>query len=328
MKTFNYLLISFLALSLFSCKCDRGVQLLPNISGKAGEVVIVINKGVWESEAGSTIRKILAADEPFLPQREPMFTLVNIPENAFTSIFQTHRNIVLVNIIKDLPEPKVILQENVWAAPQIVITISGRDEHQIAKLIGNQENRIKNSLLMAERNRNIQNAKRYEEKPLRDAVSRYFGGSPYFPKGYSLKRNTKDFIWISYETTYTNQGIFLYKFPFTDSTDFSIDNLIAHRNDVLQRNVSGQTERSYMTTATQIPPGLTWVQYNKRVFAELRGFWEVQNDFMGGPFISHFFLDPYKQNIIALECFVYAPRYDKRNYLRQVESILYSFEFN
>ena len=47
---------------------------------------------------------------------------------------------------------------------------------------------------------------------------------------------------------------------------------------------------------------------------------------MGGPFISHFFMDKDKRNIIALEAFVYAPRYNKRNYLRQVESLIYSFD--
>ena len=89
---------------------------MPNISGKAGEIVVVINKGTWESEAGAALRGLLAVDEPYLPQREPMFNLVNIPENAFSSIFQTHRNIVIVRILKDIKEPKVILQENVWAA--------------------------------------------------------------------------------------------------------------------------------------------------------------------------------------------------------------------
>ena len=31
--------------------------------------------------------------------------------------------------------------------------------------------------------------------------------------------------------------------------------------------------------------------------------------------------------MIMLEAFVYAPKYDKRHYLRQVESVLYSFEW-
>ena len=48
---------------------------------------------------------------------------------------------------------------------------------------------------------------------------------------------------------------------------------------------------------------------------------------MGGPFIDHIFYDKSGKNLIFLECFVYAPRYDKRNYLRQVESIIYSFEW-
>jgi len=31
--------------------------------------------------------------------------------------------------------------------------------------------------------------------------------------------------------------------------------------------------------------------------------------------------------MIVMEGFVYAPKYDKRQYLRQVESVLYSFEW-
>ena len=33
------------------------------------------------------------------------------------------------------------------------------------------------------------------------------------------------------------------------------------------------------------------------------------------------------KDVIVLEAFVFAPRYDKRQYLRQVESLLYSFEW-
>ena len=38
---------------------DR-TQYLPNITGNAGEVLIVINKSYWEGELGSTLREILA----------------------------------------------------------------------------------------------------------------------------------------------------------------------------------------------------------------------------------------------------------------------------
>lgn len=326
MKAFKLLLILVTIVSIQSCKCTGGPQLMPNVSGKAGEVVVVIGKGAWETEAGAALRATLATDEPFLPQKEPMFTLVNIPESAFSRIFQTHRNIIIINLLPDIEEPKIVFQENVWAAPQIVVTISASKESEIAKIVLQQQDRLSGAILMAERNRNIQNAKRYEERELRAVVTSEFGGSPYFPKGYSIKKKTANFIWISYETTYTNQGVFIYRFPYTDSTDFYPENLVARRNEVLFSNVPGQIEKSYMTTNIDLEPSLRWIRYNKRDFAELRGLWEVQNDFMGGPFISHFFMDKDKRNIIALEAFVYAPRYDKRNYLRQVESLIYSFE--
>ena len=60
---------------------------------------------------------------------------------------------------------------------------------------------------------------------------------------------------------------------------------------------------------------------------QTRGMWEVKNDFMGGPFVSHSFYSPDGEDIIVAEAFVYAPRYDKRQYLRQVESLLYSWEW-
>ena len=36
---------------------------------------------------------------------------------------------------------------------------------------------------------------------------------------------------------------------------------------------------------------------------------------------------PDGKNIIMLQAFVYAPKYDKKNYLKQIESVLYSFEW-
>lgn len=328
MRSFKLFIFISLAFLASSCKYGKGPQLMPNVSGKANEVVIVIGKGEWEGEIGANLRSILAKDEPFLPQKEPMFTLVNIPESAFSRIFQTHRNIIKINITpKYQQEPIILFQENVWAAPQIVATITGANSADVAKLIEEQSDRLSNAILMAERNRNIQNAKRYEAVELRRVVTEDFGGSPFFPRGYSLKKRSRDFIWISYETTYTNQGLFIYRYPFRDSSDFTVERLINIRNQVLYQNVPGQIERSYMTTSQEMDPALRWIRYNRRDFAEVRGLWEVENDFMGGPFISHFFLDKERENIIVLEAFVYAPRYDKRNYLRQVESLIYSFQY-
>ena len=103
---------------------------------------------------------------------------------------------------------------------------------------------------------------------------------------------------------------------------------MAATGDMMQENVPGMVENSYMTISSEVTPGLEVMKYKNRNFVEMRGLWEVKNDFMGGPFVIHAFYDKNNpKEIIVVEGFVYAPRYDKRDYIRQVESILYSFDW-
>ena len=47
---------------------------------------------------------------------------------------------------------------------------------------------------------------------------------------------------------------------------------------------------------------------------------------MGGPFISLSTLNETKDKIICIEGQVFAPKFDKREYLREMEAVLYSFK--
>ena len=134
-------------------------------------------------------------------------------------------------------------------------------------------------------------------------------------------------MWIADEKQYTNQTVLIYRYPLPEKDPFSLENIISRRNEVMQANVPGMFDGTYMTTSTAIEPSARSLKYRGIDFMETRGFWEVQGDFMGGPFVSHSFYSQDGKDIIVLEAFVYAPKYDKRQYLRQVESILYSFEW-
>lgn len=313
------------AMTLTSCTDDS--DLKPNVTGKAGEIIIVTDKESWKSSTGNSVRNALAVDYPKLPQKEPLFTLYDIQPSAFTNLFKTHRNILILNTIPDLAKPSFVLQKDVWAKPQTIVTASARDSRSLDSLISANTEKLRSIFEQAERDRIISNSKTYEEYALRISVTDMLGGSPYFPNGYKLKKQTDDFIWIAYETTYTLQGIFAYKYPRTEDTRLDLQSIIEKRNEVLKENVPGMFENTYMTTSRADMPDLNWIKYNRRDFAEVRGLWDVENDFMGGPFISHTFYDRSGENVIVLEGFVYAPKYDKRNYFRQVESILYSFEW-
>ena len=170
------------------------------------------------------------------------------------------------------------------------------------------------------------NTKKYEELKLSPVVTEMVGGSPRFPSGYQLKKKTEDFIWITYDTQFTQQSVLVFKYPVVEGEDMmSPESLIAENNKMLKNNVPGMFENTYMTIAPVITPSVKYMKYKGIDFAEIRGLWEVHNDYMGGPFVAHAFYSEDGKEIIVLEAFVFAPKYDKRQYLRQVESILYSF---
>lgn len=329
-RFFTYLILAITAVMvLTSCsEAKRKKALLPNISGKAGEVIIVIDKAAWEGVVGNTLRDTLAAECPFLPQREPLYTLVNVAPSGFNNMFQIHRNIILVNISSSVVEPGVVFRQDVWAAPQSVININAADNETAVALIKDNSEKMKAFLEQSERDRVISNAKKYEELAIAPTVSEIIGGSPHFPSGYRIKMKTNDFVWVTYEPQYTQQSILLFKYPVVKGEEMlSRDNLIADINKMLEKNVPGMFENTYMTIASVATPSLKYMKYKGHEFAELRGLWDVHNDFMGGPFVAHAFYSQDGKDVIVLFSFVYAPKYDKRHYLRQVESLLYSFEW-
>lgn len=331
MRRIAKFIIVVLAAAFALCSCNEKKTrqaLLPHISGKAGEVVVVIDKANWEGSVGNTLRDSLACETPFLAQREPLFNLVNVPQGAFNSMFQVHRNIIMVNIDPAVTEPGVIYRKDVWARPQTVIHINAADVETAVRLIQENSADIVVTLEQAERDRIIANTKKYEELKLAPVVTEMVGGSPHFPSGYQLKKKTSDFIWIEYATQYVTQGILVYKYPVAEGENMmDLDSILANSNEVLMNNVPGMFDNTYMTISSFMRPSIEYKRYKGLDFAEIRGFWEVVNDFMGGPFVSHAFYSKDGKEVIVLQAFVYAPKYDKRQYLRQVESVIYSFEW-
>ena len=303
-------------------------KLLPNVSGKAGEIVVVIDKDSWEGGPGNTLREFLSCDCPYLAQREPLFTVTNVPPGNFNNMFKMHRNLILMDINPQNQEEKVTWLKDEWARPQSLVKISAFDRDGAVRLIQEEGRNMAEFFEQAERDRIIANARQFENAALREPVKELTGGILHFPSGYKLKAQREGFLWIADEKQYTYQDVLIYTYPVPEGKDiFTMEAIISKRNEVMKENVPGPVDNTYMTTSLAIAPTVQSLTYKSRPFMEARGFWEVYNDYMGGPFVSHSFYSPDGSEIIVLEAFVYAPKYDKRQYLRQVESILYSFEW-
>ena len=319
------IIIAFFVLALLS-GCKGTAPLLPNVSGKAGEVLCVIEKTQWDGALGETVRGVLEDEYPFLPVVEYRYTVTNVTHGGFIDMFKVHRNIVFFDINPQNTSTGVQLIQNKWAQPQCVLLVSAWTEEQADSLVRAKSGFIVGAIEQAERDRVIANTRRYENADVYPAVSKVFGGSVHVPSGYKLRKIDRNFAWISYDRQYITQGIFVYRLP-VEGDDFDNATIIRRRDAVLKENVPGMFEGTYMITGDYWAPQTQFLKYKGTSFAETHGMWDVQGDFMGGPFVSHSFYSPDGTEIIVAEAWVYAPKYNKRQLLRQVESLLYTWEW-
>lgn len=328
MKYFSLSII--IIISLFTLSCNQGKvkkTLLPGVSGSAGEVLIVMNKNFWEGEAGLSFKNLLLEDCLGLPQSEPLFNPVNISRKAYSQLFRIHRNIIITNISNKIEKPGIQVEYDKWARPQVVITLVAPNKESFLELFDANNQKILGLLFKAEKDRLTANYKKYSESAVIDKLQKRTGVHLTIPKGYTYDLDTNNFVWISHETREISQGLFVYHYEYKDTTDFSINSLINKRNELLKQYVAGANEGSYMTTELQVFPLFRSYNLNKRYTAELRGLWRVEGDFMGGPFMSLSQFDKKNNRIVTVEGYVFAPKYRKREYMRQLEAILYSMKF-
>lgn len=320
-------IILMLSIFIFGCKDDKKNLLMTNVTGKSGEVVLVIDGTQWGNTVGKEFKNKFLKAYPALPQTEPMFDLVHIPSSAFSKIFKTHRNIVIVKISSKYKDPKLIIQKNVWSKPQIVLSILASDDSTMATLIREKGDIIVDRIQKMERNRLVNNYTKYEEKELKGKLNKKISASIVIPKGYYLATDTSDFVWISKEEPELSQGIFIYSYSKDPKVELTTNFLVAKRNEFLKKYVPGQLIGSYMQTETQQHEPFTRnIEINKHKVCELRGLWRVENDFMGGPFISSSIVDSTNNRVVCADAFVYAPKLHKRDYIRQLEAILSTFK--
>lgn len=323
LKYLNFTIVLFIFLT--ACNRDRE-PMLPNVTGRAGEVVIVVNSTVWQAGVNLVFKETLGKDAEVLPQSEPLFDIINIPWPNFTNIFKTHRNLVLISLNESEPDAKMVVKRDAWARPQTIIEIVAPSDTSLKKFIDNQSEKIINHFLIAERNRIIENSTRFVQREIGAQLLKNHQLSLIIPPGYTMYVDSGNWAWITHETPETSQGIFVYYYNYEGGI-LTGEFLLNKRNEILKRNVPGPTPNSFMTTDRVVQPIFREFFMNEKYFYELRGLWRVENNFMGGPFVSLSTLDEARRRIITVEGYVFAPNTEKRNLLRQVEAIIHTLEF-
>lgn len=327
-RTGFFVLTGFL-LTLVSCDSaskQGGISgVKPNITGGAGEVLVVMDKFNWDNSAGDLLQDILKEEIPGLPQSEPLFDVIQITAASFDNFYKFHRTIVLTTISDGL-QPRVRFRENVWAKPQIMVQLEAPSSGALHELLEENGERIQSFLVQYDRNRLMKNYQDAKDPAIQQEIMAHHMVSLAIPRGYNMDLSKDEYTSVSIESPDLSQVIQVFDYPANGPEDLNIEALAAKRDEITKSFVKGPREDSYMQLSKIYRPIAFDLKKDGRDVVELRGLWELENGFMGGPFISHSIYDAERNRIVTVDGYLYHPNQKKRVKLKQLEAIIYSME--
>jgi hypothetical protein len=334
-KACHLLLTGFfvlISLLVVPSSCDTAKQqggaagkIMPNITGGAGEVLVVMDNFNWDNSAGDLLKDILMEEIPGLPQSEPLFDVFQITAASFEGFYQFHRSIILTTIESGL-EPRVRFRENVWAKPQIMVQLEASNSAELKELIFENADRIQGFLVQYDRTRLMDNYKEIKDPAIQKEIASHHQIRLAIPRGYNMDFSNEEYTSVSIEASDLSQVIQVYDYPASGPEDLDTEKLIERRNEFTRKYIQGPRENSYMIIAPMYQPIGYDLVINDSEVVELRGLWELENGYMGGPFISHSMYDAKRNRIVTVDGYLYYPNQKKRVKLKQLEAIVYSME--
>lgn len=317
-----YIVLFSLFVAFSSCnetgKTDK--SLLPNSVGNINALQIITSNDLWNGSVGEAIRNNFAAPADGLPQDEPLFSMNQMPPEAFTGFARSNRLFLYV-VLSD--ENKATIATDEYAKPQSGAVIMATSEEELVELINKNSAKIIEAFYASE----IKERQRRTAISLMkiDSLKKVMGVSLQIPSAYRIAKATDSFFWLRKDLKDGTTNILVYQVPMdmikNDST--AVADIIKIRDSIGSRLLPVEDDGQFITEDAYAPY-LFITKIDGKFAYETKGTWEVKDDWMGGPFVNYAVRDEKNNRYLILEGFTYAPSVAKRNLQFELESILNS----
>lgn len=307
-------IILFFLITALSCS-DNQQKLLPASSGNINNISVVTNDELWEGAVGEVIRENFGRPIYGLPQIEPIFSLSHIPSKVFSGFATKSRTILKIDVSEN---EGVFNFKNTYASPQRIIQITANSPDKIIEIINENLNSIYSTMYFNE----IQEKQRRISKNLNktQAIKKNTGVSLKFPSAYRVAKADTNFVWIRRDIETGSVNLFIQRQR--NQTEQSI---IEKRDSISKIYIPGPVENTYMSTDLIYTPNTQQINVGGKQVFETRGLWEIEDQFMAGPFLN-FQIKLGDDDFIMLDGFVYSPGSTKREYIFELEAIMRSLK--
>ena len=313
-----HFLCVLLSVVLVSC-LKKEANLPRKTSGAINTISVIIEDQLWNGEVGDSIRNKFASPVIGLPEEEPLFTINQFPIQLLEGFATASRAII---IVKKAAENKFEIKKNQYASPQNVFHISGKTAVEILQLLEDHSPEIIRHIKQAE----IAESQRINQKSLLPAglFKKQFQLSIQVPSNFEQVMRKPNFVWFKKNSISGSSSLLLYQLPLNTIRSSTISTAILSMRDSIGKYIQGTEPQTFMISETGYIPYFFKSTLDHLLAYETRGTWQLQNDYMSGPFINYTIVDSINKRLVVLEGFCYSPSKEKRDVMHELDAIMHS----
>ncbi len=352
---FALLLCCCYGLTSCSEEVQRKLQPVPSAFGQINSLVVIADSSTWEAGVGDSVAYFFEAPYILLPQPEPIFDVRFIEPGrvvAEPTWGQLRNYVVLADlsdadspttqlVLNDLSDEKIqqvrtegfgtAVAKNKWATGQQLVYILGKNHDELLTGLSTVYPGVVKRIQEGEDERmRVSTYFEGTNRRLADTVREVSGATLDVPGGYvRVPLDTDEVIWLRKEVQGASLNIMLTKVPYENQAQLTKEGLKEIRNRLGKEYVSSTTENTYMQiNDTDLPLFTEATELNGAFAIEGRGIWEIENDFLAGPFVSYLLNDAKNNELVFVDGFVYAPGRKKRDLMEEVVQVIRTADLN
>lgn len=299
----------------------------PGSHARISEMLVVMDKELWQGELGDTVRNFFGQLYPYMNQPESWFSIIYRTPGEFDETYSIYRNILYFVLEPNLDGGTIQKETDHWSKPQTVIQLNGPDSETLFGLFAKNREAILQSFDQSEVRR-LKLVMNSINKPGNSKqIEEQLGLKISVPEGYYIAVKDDSFVWarkvirsLTQETAYWISTI-----EYKDTAQFNPANVMALRDSIAKSRIPIQDEESYMGTEYRFGYQTRVIDLNGNYALETRGFWRTfGNHSMGGPFLNFLVHDEKNARLIMIDTYAFKPNENKRDLIRQLEGIVHT----
>ena len=235
-----------------------------------------------------------------------------------------------LKMIEEDPSLFMYSKEDEFARGQHVLHLFSKTEDILIENLKKNKEDLQSHFLKIEEKRIYQSLYAAKmEKGIANHIEDKLGCQIKVPFGFEIALENDDFIWLRSFNPDVDKSIFISWIEYSSEEFFSQDSLLKLRTEFTKPYILYKPEDvdSYMLTETDnFDVFRREINFKGKYAVELRGLWKVNKYYMGGPFISYAMVDESSNRLYYIEAFLYSPGKAQRDFMRELETIIKTFD--